>query len=389
MKRHIAMLIVICCMSWLSPVWAQAKRLAEPVMVDNFEDGDLASSEAGNWIAVLDCDEGGSSQGTAAIVDEGYRSKHAVRFTYKQGKRYLHKDTGEAKDPFVLLGLMMGEQFSETRDLSSYEGIGFQVKGRGVFTVIMVILNNGKMELWHHLFEVAETTWQKTALPFDEFDLLGKTAQDSKPEPDLQSVALIAISQRNQESPGQGMFLVDDFVFLVPADQSVVGAEPIQFGKLTIHRPSRQWVWEPAKETSKLSWKQKGTTIFFIALPMINKWRIPFSDGLSADPGNQKELMKCTCYELGKFGFRNLNSQGTDKVGLKNFTATRFTFSAEITPARAEQLNLAGIKSSAVFLQVDFIKHLSTTYEIITILPEASRKEALPIASQIIYHLAK
>lgn len=393
---RLVLLLWVAMLLWLpyASAWAQKKAIGEDVtIVDDFEDGDLLSTKAGLWLAMTDKDEGGSSTGQVSLIEPGYGSSKAILYEYELGKNYLHKDSKEAKPPFTFLGLTMSPKIWQPCDISPYRGICFHVKGVGQYTVLAITNNQGKVAFFSSTFSSDTNEWKKVTIEFTKLQQVGTVIPHFRVGLDTRNVIVFGISHSNPLTAGYGEFLVDNFAFLgktsVPDSVAQEVPEEIRFGNLLFSKPNSNWTWEPGKETSQLTWKLKATTMAFIGIPIIHSHRIPFSDGLTADPGNLKELAACTLYEIGKLGFRKLQAGEHGKIQLKNFQTARLIFSAEYGPEAWQQIKILGIQNNRAFLQVDFIRHRSITYEIVTCMPLDLTKTLLAQTNKIIYNLDK
>lgn len=382
--------VVFFCMPGIHDTQAQNKQVAvKEVSVDDFEDGNVVSQLGGVWIAATDRDEGGNSHASLQVAGSGYLSKKAIHFKYRRGERYRHKAEGVWKDAFALLALNLSENWGQTRDISQFQGFTCELKGRGTYTLLASCKGDDGMQIFYKTLPVEENGWKKIQIDFSELRPLGNP--DSQSTFATSTAMLIGFSHAGSEKQNDGEFWLDDLVFYgdAPAVESKrQPPEEIRFGNLLIYKPAAGWSWEPEKELSKLVAKLKGTTMVFVGLPMANKNRIPFSDGLSADPGNPRELLECTIYELRKMGLQNLKPVDSERVQLKNFSCQRFVLRGEFPAAVKDELKKMGWRDERAFVQVDFIKHRSITYEIVSLMPEQVAKEMVPQVRAILYELA-
>jgi hypothetical protein len=389
MLKYFATPLLVAMFVMSDLAWAQKKEKVKELLLDNFEDSNLVCQLGTTWIAATDRDEGGSSEALLDIAGSGYFSKKAIHVSYQRGSRYQHKTQSIWKDAFAALALLMGEQFGRTRDLSPYHGLSFEAKGQGAFSVLIICQGQNGMQIFYVNLTHEENGWKKMRVAFSDLRLLGeeKTIQTS----DLHAVLLIGVSHIADETPDHGEFWLDDVALWASGDarpETRHQIEEIRFGNLLLYKPSIGWTWQPEKEISKLVAELRATTMVFIGIPMLNRNRIPFSDGLSADPGNPRELLECTLYELRKLGFQNLQALDNQQVRLKYFPSQRFVLRGEFSSASLEQLKPLGIKSNRAYVEVDFLKYKSTTYEIVSFLPEELKKEMLPQIHAILDNLS-
>ena len=101
---------------------AGAAQAATPIVVDDFEDGDLTSKAGTNWYKISDSIAGGSSRPELEVVADGAgRSKRSLRLSGTLTSDFKF-------GPFAGVGVSIA---SETRDLSGYTGIRFYARGDG------------------------------------------------------------------------------------------------------------------------------------------------------------------------------------------------------------------------------------------------------------------
>ena len=101
---------------------AAAAPAAAPVVVDDFEDGDLSSPAGTNWYKISDSIAGGSSSANAQVVAGGAGGS-------KRSMKLSGTLTNDFKfGPFAGIGVKIS---NGTRDLSGYTGIRFYARGDG------------------------------------------------------------------------------------------------------------------------------------------------------------------------------------------------------------------------------------------------------------------
>lgn len=186
------------------------------LVIDDFEDGDAATSLGGVWYSYSDVDNGGGSlvefprndAGEVIMAGEGYASEHSlkVEFSFEQGELTY--------DPYVGLGANLGS----SSDLSSYATL--QYTYRGVEHSVRLETSDVADYDYHGVLMPASTGWKTVELalplftqegwgepvPFDpthisaisfhirgatgetgslEIDNLGAVEQQGEPEPDM------------------------------------------------------------------------------------------------------------------------------------------------------------------------------------------------------------
>jgi len=189
------------------------------LVIDDFEDGDAATTLGGFWYSYSDVDNGGGSlvefprddAGEVIMAGEGYESEHSlkVEFSFEQGDLTY--------DPYVGLGANLGSS-SEPFDLSSYATL--QYTYRGVAHSVRLETSDVADYDYHGVLMPASTAWKTVELalplftqegwgepvPFDpthvmaisfhirgatgetgslEVDNLGAVEQQGEPEPDM------------------------------------------------------------------------------------------------------------------------------------------------------------------------------------------------------------
>lgn len=101
---------------------AAAAPAAAPIVVDNFEDGNLSSPSGTNWYKISDSVAGGSSHAEAQVVAGGAGGS-------KRSLKLSGTLTSDFKfGPFAGVGVALG---NGAHDLSGYTGIRFYARGDG------------------------------------------------------------------------------------------------------------------------------------------------------------------------------------------------------------------------------------------------------------------
>lgn len=138
------------------------------LVIDDFEDGDAATSLGGTWYSYSDVDNGGSSEvefprndaGQVIMAGEGFQSERAleVTFSFDQGDLTY--------EPYIGLGANLGSA-SAPYDLSSYATL--QYTYRGVEHSVRLETSDVTDYDYHGMLIPASAGWRTVELPLPLF----------------------------------------------------------------------------------------------------------------------------------------------------------------------------------------------------------------------------
>ena len=357
------------------------KAEAEPAfaLVDDFADGDLATATLGAWMATDDRDQGGSSAAALVIDAAGYEDDAAARLSFTLGDGFTSK-AGKAESPRAFLALLMGAKFGVVADLSENTGVRFQARAEGLEAITFLVLSiaDGKPLYWVATREV-KAEWDQLDIAWTDCKRIGGEESEQL---DPATVTLLAIGTGFELPPGtKGAIVVDDFGLLRRSEKELALEASVtsqyRFAELAFEAPQRGWSWE----AGKLSWPAKGAEIEFKAFLIDGDRRVPFAEGIDADPGNLGELEERYVMALETYGVQVVERGKGEKIKIGRKRAHRYWLVGDLTPALAEKAPQLGKRA---YIEVVLIKEGGKTYQIKCLLPEGRRGELLDELHRIV-----
>lgn len=135
----------------------QGRAAPRPLMLDNFEDGDLTTSLGGPWITYDDRIAGGRSSLRAAVQPTGGNRN-------RQGLALTPSFSPAFRSPFVGAQGFLNARRTPV-DLRRYTGVSFMARGSGVFQ-IQVVTGEVVDHNYYSAVVEAPSTWRRFDVPF-------------------------------------------------------------------------------------------------------------------------------------------------------------------------------------------------------------------------------